>query len=82
MYWYFATARVVVSASPEAKVNVKYWDVPHNKVFYEEQRSLGEMIGDQTVKTNIHITDWEGYEYSGWNVRPEGQDIQYSGYRA
>ena len=23
MYWYFATARVVVSASPEAKVNVK-----------------------------------------------------------
>ncbi len=31
------------------------------------------------VKTNIHITDWEGYEYSGWNVRPEGQDIQYSG---
>lgn len=79
MYWYFATARVIVSASPEAKVNVKYWDVPHNKVFYEEQRSLGEMIGDQTVKTNIHITDWEGYEYSGWNVRPEGQDIQYSG---
>ena len=62
MYWYFATARVIVSASPEAKVNVKYWDVPHNKVFYEEQRSLGEMIGDQTVKTNIHITDWEGYE--------------------
>lgn len=79
MYWYFATARVIVSASPEAKVNVKYWDVPHNKVFYEEQRSLGEMIGDQKVKTNIHITDWEGYEYSGWNVRPEGQDIQYSG---
>lgn len=79
MYWYFATARVIVSASPEAKVNVKYWDVPNNKVFYEEQRNLGEMIGDQTVKTNIHITDWEGYEYSGWNVQPEGQDIQYSG---
>lgn len=79
MYWYFATARVIVSAAPEAKVNVKYWDVPHNKVFYEEQRSLGEMLGDNTIKTSIHITDWEGYEYSGWNVRPEGQDIQYSG---
>lgn len=79
MYWYFATARVIVSASPEAKVNVKYWDVPNNKIFYEEQQNLGEMLGEQTIKTNIHITDWEGYEYSGWNVRPEGQDIQYSG---
>lgn len=79
MYWYFATARVIVSERPEAIVNLKYWDVPHNKIFYEEQRKLGEMIGDGTIKTNIHITDWEGYEYSGWNVRPEGQDIQYSG---
>lgn len=79
MYWYFATARIVVSASPEAKVNVKYWDVPNNKIFYEEQRNLGEMISDQTIKTNIHITDWEGYEYSGWNVQTEDGDIQYTG---
>lgn len=78
-YWYFATARVIVSASPEAKVNLRYWDVPHNKIFYEEQRNLGELIGDQTIKTNIHITDWEGYEYSGWNVQTEAGDIQYTG---
>ncbi|MGN0107031.1 MAG: hypothetical protein ACI4A5_04955 [Hominilimicola sp.] len=79
MYWYFATARIIVSASPEAKVNLKYWDVPHNKIFYEEQRNLGELIGDQIIKTNIHITDWEGYEYSGWNVQTEAGDIQYTG---
>lgn len=79
MYWYFAAARIIVSASPEAKVNLKYWDVPHNKIFYEEQRNLGELLGDQTIKTNIHITDWEGYEYSGWNVQTEAGDIQYTG---
>ncbi len=79
MYWYFATARIVVSASPEAKVNLKYWDVPNNKIFYEEQRNLGELLEDRTIKTNIHITDWEGYEYSGWNVQTEGGDIQYTG---
>ncbi|MCI8521399.1 MAG: hypothetical protein HFE51_10215 [Clostridia bacterium] len=79
MYWYFATARVIVNAAPEAKVNLKYWDVPNNKVFYEEQRNLGEMLGDNIIKTNIHITDWEGYEYSGWNVQTEDGDIQYTG---
>ncbi len=79
MYWYFATARIVVSASPEAKVNLKYWDVPNNKIFYEEQRNLGELIGDQTIKTSVHITDYEGYEYSGWNVQTESGDIQYTG---
>jgi hypothetical protein len=79
MYWYFATARIVVSAAPQAIVNVRYWDKQSNKIFYEEQRSLGELIGDKTIKTSIHITDYEGYEYSGWNVQVDGGDIQYEG---
>lgn len=79
MYWYFASARIIINPAPEAKVNVRYWNVPMNKVFYKEQLDLGELTGDNTVKTTVHVDDKDGYEFSGWNVQLQTGEIQYTG---
>ena len=79
MYWYFASARIIINPAPEAKVNVRYWNVPMNEVFYEEQLDLGELAGDNTVKTTVHVDDKDGYEFGGWNVQLPTGEIQYTG---
>ena len=79
MYWYFASAKIVVNPAPEAIVNIRYWDVPSNRIFHEEQRDLGEMTDNEIIKTTVHINDWDGYEYNGWNVQLADGEIQYTG---
>ena len=79
-YWYFTAVRVVVKPIREAIVNVRYWDAQNNKVFHEGTINAGQIFGDaETVDTSVHITDWDGYAYSGWNVQLTDGTIQYSG---
>mgnify|MGYP004563135661 FL=1 len=79
-YWYFTAVRVVVKPIREAIVNVRYWDAQNNRVFHEGTVNAGQIFGDaDTVDTSVHITDWDGYAYSGWNVQLPDGTIQYSG---
>lgn len=78
-YWYFTAVRVVVQPAKEAVVHVRYWDAQNNKIFHEETVNTGPILDTQTVDVRVHITDWEGYEYSGWNVQLPDGTIQYSG---
>ena len=79
-YWYFTAVRVIVKPVREAIVNVRYWDAQNNTVFYEETINAGKLLEDtQTVNASVHITDWEGYKYCGWNVQLTDGTIQYRG---
>ena len=79
-YWYFTAVRVVVKPVKEAVVYIRYWDKQNNKIFHEGYIKAGEIFeDDQTLHTTVHITDWTGYEYSGWNVQLMDGSIQYSG---
>ena len=60
MYWYFTTIRVIVHPTVKAKVNIRYWDAPNNKIFHEGIVYPGELQGDSaTIDTSVHITDWD-----------------------
>lgn len=79
-YWYFTAVRVVVKPIREAIVHVRYWDGLNGTVFYENTVNAGQLIDDaQTAETWVNIGDWDGYEYSGWNVQLMDGSIQYSG---
>lgn len=79
-YWYFTAVRVVVKPVREAKVYVRYWDAQNNQIFHEGYVTAGNLYADEdTAETSVHITDWEGYEYSGWNVQLMDGTIQYDG---
>ncbi len=79
-YWYFTAIRVVTKPMREALVHVRYWDAQHNKVFHEGLVNAGQILNDaDTIDTSVHITDWDGYQYSGWNVQLMDGSIQYSG---
>lgn len=79
-YWYFTAVRVVVRPARDAIVNIRFWDAQNNKIFHEGTVNAGQILDDaQTVDTTVHITDWDGYEYSGWNVQLMDGTIQYSG---
>lgn len=79
-YWYFTGVRVVVKPLREAIVHVRYWDAEQNKIFHEGYVNSGVIYNDtDTIETSVHITDWEGYAYSGWNVQLMDGTIQYSG---
>lgn len=79
MQWYFTAVRVVVKPTVEAKVYVRYWDAQNNTIFHEGTVWLGELKENEQVETSIHITDWEGYEFSGWHVVLPDNTVQYSG---
>lgn len=79
-YWYFTAIKVVVKPIRDAVVYVRYWDAQNNRIFHEGYVNAGKIFDDaQTVDTAVHITDWDGYEYSGWNVQLMDGTIQYSG---
>jgi len=79
-YWYFTAIRVVTKPIREGKVHIRYWDAPNNKIFYEEEKNVGTILDDaDTIETSVHITDWDGYKYSGWNVQLPDGTIQYEG---
>lgn len=79
-YWYFTAVRVIVKPIHEAVVHVRYWNAQENKVFHDGYVNAGMIYNDaDTVDTSVHLTDWEGYEYSGWNVQLPDGTIQYSG---
>lgn len=79
-YWYFSAIRVIVKPVREAVVYIRYWDAQNNKVFHEGYINAGQILNDaDTVDTSFHITDWDGYAYSGWNVQLPDGTIQYSG---
>ena len=79
-YWYFSAIRVVVKPVREAVVHIRYWDAQNNKVFHEGYVNAGQILNDgDTVDTCVDITDWDGYQYSGWNVQLMDGTIQYSG---
>ena len=79
-YWYFTAVKVIVKPIRDAVVNIRYWDAQNNKVFHEGYVNAGKIYDDsQTIDTSVHITDWEGYEYSGWNIQLMDGTIQYSG---
>lgn len=79
-YWYFTAVRVIVKPIREAVVHVRYWNAQENKIFHEGYVNAGMIYNDaDTVDTSVHLTDWEGYEYSGWNVQLPDGTIQYSG---
>ena len=49
-------------------------------MFHEGYINAGQILNDaDTVDTSFHITDWDGYAYSGWNVQLSDGTIQYSG---
>ena len=79
-YWYFTAVRVVVKPIREAVVHIRYWDAQRNEVFHEGYVNAGMLYNDaDTIDTSVHLTDWEGYAYSGWNVQLPDGTIQYSG---
>jgi len=79
-YWYFTAIRVIVKPIREAVVNVRYWDAPNNRIFHEGYVNIGTIYNDSDMlNTTYHITDWEGYNYLGWNVQLPDGTIQYSG---
>ncbi len=79
-YWYFTGIRIVVKPIREAIVHVRYWDAQHNKVFYEEDVNVGQLLNDgDTVEASVHIPDWDGYQFSQWNVQTMDGAIHYSG---
>jgi len=79
-YWYFTAIRVIVMPTREAGVNIRCWDAPNNQIFYEGYVSAGKIYNDDDViDTSFHITDWDGYDYIGWNVQLPDGTIQYSG---
>ena len=64
----------------EAVVHVRYWDAQRNEMFHEGYVSAGMIYNDaDTIDTSVHLTDWEGYAYSGWNVQLPDGTVQYSG---
>lgn len=79
-YWYFTAVRIVVKPVRKAVVTVRYWDAPNNTIIREETVNMGQLFDDaQTVDTNIHIDDMDGYSFSAWNVQLPDGTIQYSG---
>lgn len=79
-YWYFTAIKVVVKPVRDAIVHVRYWDAQNNKIFHEGTVNAGQLFEDsQTIDTSVHITDWEGYKYQGWNVQLMDGTIQYGG---
>ena len=79
-YWYFSVVRVVVKPMREAMVHVRWWDAQNSRIFHKGYISAGQILQDaDTVETSLHIDDWEGYLYSGWNVQLMDGTIQYSG---
>jgi hypothetical protein len=79
MHWYFTAVRVIVKPATEAKVHVRYWDAQRNSIFHEGTVWLGELMENEQTETSVHITDWDGYEYSGWHVVLPDDTLQYSG---
>lgn len=79
MQWYFTAVRIVVKPAVEAKVHVRYWDAQRNTIFHEGTVELGELEENEQIDTSVHITDWEGYEFSGWHVVLPDNTVQYSG---
>lgn len=79
MHWYFTAIRVIVKPASEAKVHVRYWDVQRNTILHEETVLLGELQENEQIETSVHITDWDGYEFSGWYVVLPDNTVQYSG---
>lgn len=79
-YWYFTAIKVVVKPIRDAVVHVRYWDAQNNKIFHEGTVNAGQLLEDsQTIDTSVHITDWEDYEYQGWNVQLMDGTVQYGG---
>ena len=79
-YWYFTAVRVVVKPKREAKVNVRYWDAPNNRIFHEECINIGEIHNDSEIlNTTFNIKDCDGYTYLGWNVQLPDGTVQYTG---
>lgn len=80
-YWYFTAVRVVVKPAREALVHVRCWDTETNTIFHEGTVNAGRLLEDeQTIDTTVRITDWEGYEYVGWNVQFMDGRTQYAGF--
>lgn len=80
MFWYFTAVRVIVHQAVDAQVHVRRWDAQRNTIFNEGTIWPGRLEGeDATVDTTVNACDWDGYEYSGWNVMLPDGTIQYSG---
>lgn len=79
-YWYFTAVRVIVKPIREAVVHVRYWNSQENRIFHEGYVNAGIIYNDtDMIDATVHLTDWEGYEFSGWNVQMPDGTIQYSG---
>jgi len=79
-YWYFTAVRVVVKPVQDAMVNVRFWDTQNNTIFHEGYVNAGKIYNETSeISTVVHITDWDGYKYTGWNVQLPDGTVQYSG---
>ncbi|MBS7297673.1 MAG: hypothetical protein KIG65_01170 [Eubacteriales bacterium] len=79
-YWYFTAVKVIVKPMREAKIHVRYWDTPANKIIKENTINVGQLKEpDQILQHIVTIEDIEGYTISNWNVYLLDKTIQYSG---